>query len=82
MRSPNPTLLVISIYFMAVKFGPNYMKDKQPVKLKPILILYNLGITIFNGWMAFEVIYIKIIICVLSNETKYLALRLRYKKEI
>ncbi len=60
MGSPQPTILIISAYITAVKFGPNYMKNKEPVKLRWILILYNLGITLFNGWMAFEVNYYKI----------------------
>lgn len=55
MTSPQPTLVLIATYFLFVKFGPIYMRDREPVKLKWILVFYNLVITLFNGWMAFEV---------------------------
>ena len=55
MDSFQPTLWLIIAYFLVVKWGPIYMRDREPIKLKWILVFYNLGITLFNGWMAFEV---------------------------
>jgi len=55
MSSPFPTLLIVMLYFIAVRLGPNLMKDRPAFKLKWLLIAYNFGVTILNGWMAFEV---------------------------
>jgi elongation of very long chain fatty acids protein 4 len=55
MSSPFPALFIVMVYFTAVRFGPILMKERQPFKLKWLLIAYNFGVTILNGWMAFEV---------------------------
>lgn len=55
MGSPFPTIAIFATYLLiATNYGPRYMANREPLKLKYSLIFYNMGITILNAWMAFE----------------------------
>ncbi|KAG9510993.1 Elongation of very long chain fatty acids protein 4 [Fragariocoptes setiger] len=57
MGSPFPTVAIFITYLLITRYAPAYMKDRKPFKLKYPLILYNMGITLLNGWMACELLY-------------------------
>uniref|UniRef100_T1IZZ6 Elongation of very long chain fatty acids protein n=1 Tax=Strigamia maritima TaxID=126957 RepID=T1IZZ6_STRMM len=52
VKSPVPMLVLIFLYFNMVHFGPKIMQKREPYKLKWVLIVYNLGITILNLYIA------------------------------
>jgi len=55
MGSPFPTVAIFATYLLITKYGPKYMKDREPFNInKWTLIMYNMGITLLNGWMALE----------------------------
>ncbi|XP_066253060.1 very long chain fatty acid elongase AAEL008004-like [Euwallacea similis] len=47
MRSPIPTMIILYFWYNFVfKWGPDYMKNREPFLLKNIMILYN-GLQVF-----------------------------------
>jgi len=53
--SPTPTVIYTVIYFIIVGLGPRCMKNRKPFKLTPILIPYNILMTLLNLYIAIEV---------------------------
>jgi len=53
--SPTPTVIYTVIYFIIVGLGPRCMKNRKPFKLTPILIPYNILMTLLNLFIAIEV---------------------------
>lgn len=54
MGSPFPTVAIFATYLAMTYYGPQYMAKREPMKLKYSLIVYNMGITLLNLWMALE----------------------------
>ncbi|CAI6344962.1 unnamed protein product [Macrosiphum euphorbiae] len=54
--SPTPTLIYTVIYFIIVGLGPRCMKSRKPLKLTPILIPYNILMTLLNLYIAIELL--------------------------
>ena len=55
MSSPLPTLLLcISYYLIVKKFGPDYMRNREPYQLNGLLIYYNLFQVVFSGYLFYE----------------------------
>ena len=55
MDSPALTYCLVLAYLFLVYVGPHFMKDREPVYLKPVLILYNFSLVILSAYMCFEV---------------------------
>lgn len=53
--SPTPTVIYTMIYFIIVGLGPRCMKNRKPFKLTPILVPYNILMTLLNLYIAIEV---------------------------
>lgn len=52
MQSPIPICTIIVLYlFFVLKWGPAFMKNREPFKLKGLLIAYNLYNVIFSTWL-------------------------------
>ncbi|XP_039295362.1 elongation of very long chain fatty acids protein 4, partial [Nilaparvata lugens] len=54
--SPLPTLLCVLFYLIAVRIGPVFMRNRRPMKLKWILIPYNLLMTLLNLYIVIQLL--------------------------
>lgn len=53
MSSPGPVVAVVMVYLMFVlKIGPEYMKNRKPMDLKRIMVLYNAFQVCYSIWMC------------------------------
>lgn len=53
MSSPGPVVAVVMIYLVFVlKIGPEYMKNRKPMDLKRIMVLYNAFQVCYSIWMC------------------------------
>lgn len=58
MRSPWPIIVIIVSYIIFVtKFGPSLMKNRKPMNINGIMLVYNLYQCVSNGYMFMQVIY-------------------------
>lgn len=56
MSSPLPVLGVVALYLLFVtKYGPEFMKDRKPLNIKFIILVYNLYQTIYNAFIVSKV---------------------------
>lgn len=56
MNSPWPVAILVACYlYFVTKFGPQYMANRKPYKLKEIMILYNFGQVVANAWFLYWV---------------------------
>lgn len=56
MDSIWPTLTLSATYYLIVRFiGPRIMKNREPFKLKEVMLVYNLLQTIINIWLLYHV---------------------------
>lgn len=47
---PSKVLSIIAIYLLLIKYiGPKFMKDREPYKIRPIILIYNSLMIGFNG---------------------------------
>ncbi|KAJ8947684.1 hypothetical protein NQ314_008561 [Rhamnusium bicolor] len=46
-----PLLIVTGYLYFVNTWGPNFMKNRKPVEIKNILIIYNLTQIIFNMYL-------------------------------
>ena len=60
-----PLAITLSYYFIVLYAGPRMMKHRKPFSLKPILIVYNLLLSLVNFYFL-----VKLLIC--SNYGRYL----------
>ncbi|XP_076794040.1 very long chain fatty acid elongase 5 isoform X4 [Arvicanthis niloticus] len=51
-----PTFVCSVIYLLIVWLGPKYMKNKQPLSCRGILVVYNLGLTLLSLYMFCELV--------------------------
>ncbi|GAU98058.1 hypothetical protein RvY_09256-2 [Ramazzottius varieornatus] len=52
MSSHWPSLIIVSAYLGMVKWGPQLMRHKSPLHLKPLMIIYNLSISALNAYIC------------------------------
>lgn len=52
VKSPTPMFVLIALYYTIVYYGPRIMKDRQPFKLKWVLVFYNMGVTLLNLYIC------------------------------
>lgn len=58
INTPLPVLGIVGLYYYFVtEFGPKFMKDRPPFELKKILIAYNIGQILLNGYIFIQVQY-------------------------
>ena len=55
MQSPWATLQLTAIYLLVVYFGPKYMKGREAINAKLLLVIYNLALVILNLYICLEV---------------------------
>lgn len=56
MGSPIPIVTVVSLYLLVVlKLGPDYMKDREPYKLKNLMRIYNIAQVLYNAAILYLV---------------------------
>lgn len=60
--SPVPTLLFTALYLFLVWIGPKYMEKRNPFKLTPLLVPYNMAMAVLNGYIASQVMSYLILI--------------------
>ncbi|CAH1121077.1 unnamed protein product [Ceutorhynchus assimilis] len=54
LRSPIPTLIILFFWFKFVfKWGPDYMKDRKPMELKKVMMVYNVIQVFINGMIVY-----------------------------
>ncbi|XP_028843942.1 very long chain fatty acid elongase 5 [Denticeps clupeoides] len=51
-----PTLALTATYLLIVWMGPKYMKNRQPLSLRGIMVVYNLGLTLLSLYMFCELV--------------------------
>ncbi|KAL4235653.1 hypothetical protein ACF0H5_004048 [Mactra antiquata] len=54
LSSPLPVAVIFFLYLFVVRIGPTFMKYRQPVPLKWIIIPYNLGLVVLSAYMFYE----------------------------
>lgn len=53
--SPWPVLSIMAAYVYFVKvWGPNWMKDRKPFKIEPIIVAYNFLMVVFSAYFFIE----------------------------
>ncbi len=53
MGSPWPVLAIVVIYLIfVIRLGPQMMRNRKPVSIKPIMLIYNLYQTISNAYLV------------------------------
>ncbi|XP_038572040.1 elongation of very long chain fatty acids protein 4-like [Micropterus salmoides] len=52
--SPIPVSIIFLLYLCVVWFGPRLMKNRQPVDLKAVLIVYNFAMVCLSAYMFYE----------------------------
>lgn len=53
MQSPWPVIGIVMAYLaFVIKIGPDYMKDRKPLNIKPIILVYNLYQTFYNAFIV------------------------------
>ena len=55
MQSPWPSFLICLAYFIFVWVSPTLMKDRKPMELRNILIVYNLAMVVLSSYTFYEV---------------------------
>lgn len=50
-----PTFFLTGAYLLCIWLGNKFMKNRPPFSLRPLLIVYNLGITLLSFYMLIEV---------------------------
>lgn len=53
--SPVPLSCIFISYLIIIWAGPKLMAKRQPVNLKPVLIVYNLAMVCLSAYMFYEV---------------------------
>lgn len=54
MSSPWPCIFILIAYLIFIKMGPTIMKGRQPMELKYVLIVYNVGMVVLSGYTGFQ----------------------------
>ncbi|KAG7229851.1 hypothetical protein CRUP_006518, partial [Coryphaenoides rupestris] len=49
-----PTLVLTLAYLLIVWLGPRYMRARQPVSCRRLLVVYNLVLTLLSFYMFYE----------------------------
>ena len=55
MQSPLPTISLILLYLLFVRFGPRFMKDRPAFEMKTFLFFFNAAIVVFYVYLTREV---------------------------
>ena len=55
MKTPLTTAVFFFLYLFVVWAGPAFMRNRKPLQLKQLLILYNLGLVVLSVYMFYEV---------------------------
>ena len=48
-------LLLVAGYLLVVYYGPRVMRDRKPLEMKPLMIVYNFLLVLLSLYMALEV---------------------------
>ncbi|QGM48699.1 MPPV-075 GNS1/SUR4-like protein [Magpiepox virus 2] len=56
MNSPLPTIFISTIYLITVWLGPKLMKNRKPMKLRWVLVIYNFSMVYINFYIVKELI--------------------------
>ncbi|GFS01646.1 elongation of very long chain fatty acids protein [Elysia marginata] len=54
MQSPLPSLMICLAYFVFVWISPMLMKDRKPMELRQVLIIYNLAMVALSSYTFYE----------------------------
>jgi len=55
VHSPLPVTLLFAFYLFVVALGPFYMRKRKPLKLRGLLIAYNLSMMTLSSYTFYEV---------------------------
>ena len=55
MQSPIPTISLIALYLLFIKYGPIYMKNRAPFEMKKFLFVFNAAIVVLYMYLVKEV---------------------------
>lgn len=56
VHSPVPISCIFLCYLVTIWVGPKLMARRQPVNLKPVLIVYNFAMVCLSAYMFYEVL--------------------------
>ncbi|XP_052645662.1 elongation of very long chain fatty acids protein 4-like isoform X3 [Harpia harpyja] len=54
VHSPFPVTLLFAFYLFVVALGPFYMRQRKPLKLRGLLVAYNLAMMTLSSYMFYE----------------------------
>ena len=55
MQSPIPTISLILLYLLFVRYAPRFMKDRPAIEMKTFLFFFNTAIVILYIYLTREV---------------------------
>lgn len=55
MQSPLPTISLILLYLLFVRYAPRFMKDRPAFEMKTFLFFFNAAIVVFYVYLTREV---------------------------
>ena len=55
MQSPWPSFIICMVYFIFVWISPTLMRNRKPMELREILIVYNLAMVALSSYTFYEV---------------------------
>nr|WNR62018.1 elongation of very long chain fatty acids protein elovl2/5 [Platynereis dumerilii] len=53
-NSPTGVIILTALYLAFIKFGPRFMKNREPFKLQNFMVFYNLGLVALSVYMVLE----------------------------
>merc|ERR550519_3054670 len=51
-----PTFALTVMYLLIVWMGPKYMRNRQPVSCRGLMVVYNAGLTLLSFYMFYELL--------------------------
>lgn len=58
--SPVPISCIFLCYLLLIWLGPKMMAGRQPVNLRPVLIVYNFAMVGLSAYMFYEVLFVRL----------------------
>ncbi|XP_066253046.1 very long chain fatty acid elongase AAEL008004-like [Euwallacea similis] len=72
MFSPFPTIFILFLWFKFIlQWGPDYMKNREPINLKTVMMVYNIFQVAANSYIVYYVFLAKDVISLSCMEVDY-----------
>jgi hypothetical protein len=55
LRTPEVALIAVAAYLLFVIIGPRWMEKREPLNLKPLIVVYNFAMVFMSAYMCAQV---------------------------